>query len=146
MKFMHKVNHLFYLPLLLSITISVHAQTLIEVFTDAPTQLGNLPGTEVIHYDLSAPQKIKEKYLPALPGDIERAKQIMKDYLTSPQGKEFQVAIREAYRGHEKMVRYQLEKIPAVVFDEGKYAVYGITDISKAVMLYKAHLSQEVTP
>lgn len=142
MKFTHKALYLFSLVLLFSIPLSGHAQTQIEVFTDTPTQWDEVPGTQIIHYDLSAPEKIKAQYLPALPGDMNRAKQIMNSFLASPQGKEFLTAIREAYRGHEKMVGYQLEKIPAVVFDQGKYVVYGTTDISKAAVLYNAHLNQ----
>ncbi|PUA30392.1 MAG: integrating conjugative element protein [Cellvibrio sp. 79] len=146
MKFTRNVLCQFTLLLLFSISNIGHAQTQIEVFTDTPTALGNVSGIEVIHYDLSIPERIKEKYLPALPGDIDRAKKIMKTYLASVQGMEFQKAIREAYRGHEKMVQYQLEKIPAVVFNQGQYVVYGITDIQRALALYKSHRNLEEAP
>lgn len=146
MKLTHSVPCLFSLMLLFGISINGHAQVQVEVFTDMPMQLGSVLGIDVIHYDLSAPEKVKSKYLPALPGDVGLASQIMKNYLASPQGQEFKAVIREAYRGHEKMVRYQLEKIPAVVFEQGHYVVYGITDVQKALALYNAHRNQRALP
>lgn len=146
MKFTRNTLLLFSLLLLSCISNSGFAQTQIEVFTDVPVQLGHIPGIEVIHYDLSDPEKVKKRFLPALPPDVDRATQILNTFLASAEGAEFKKAIREAYRGHEKMVGYQLEKIPAVVFEQGKYVVYGITDISKAAALYRAHLNQGVAP
>lgn len=125
---------------------TVNAQTQIEIFSDAAIPAENISGVEVIYYDLSEPEKVKAKYLPVLPSDVERATQIFQSFLVSAEGVEFQQVMKEAYRGHQKMVSYQLEKIPAVVFDQGQYVVYGITDVNKARALYKTHRNQEAAP
>lgn len=125
---------------------AAQAQTQIEIFSDVALPVENVSDVNLIYYDLSEPERVKTKYLPVLPPDVDRATQIMKEYLTSAEGLEFQKVIKEAYRGHQKMVAYQLEKIPAVVFDQGQYVVYGITDVNKARALYKTHRSQEAAP
>jgi integrating conjugative element protein (TIGR03757 family) len=118
----------------------VFAQERIEVFTDTPTQIENLEGVDVVYYDLSAPERIKNQFAPKLPADEKIALAQAKRFFETAEGRVYQLAMRDAYRGRQKMMQYQLTKIPAIVFDDGKYVIYGSTDLAQATMLYRAHL------
>lgn len=114
----------------------------IEVFTDNPALIDSVAGAEVIHYDLSESDRLKRSALPALPPNQEEAMRIIKAFFNSPEGKVFQNNMRSALEGKRKMIQYQLQKIPAIVFDQGKYAVYGMTDVHEAARLYGLYLQQ----
>lgn len=116
------------------------AQPVIEVFTDMPALIDSLPDARVIHFDLSAADRLKGSVLPRLSPNQEQAMLQAKAFFTSPAGIAFKNDIREALRGQQKMIQYQLKKIPAVVFDDGQYVVYGSTDVVEARRLYRLHL------
>lgn len=114
----------------------------IEVFTDSPALIYPVTGAEVIHYDLSESDRLKRSALPVLPPNQEKAMRIIKAFFNSPEGQAFQRNMRVALEGKRKMIQYQLQKIPAIVFDQGKYAVYGMTDVHEATRLYGLYLQQ----
>lgn len=116
--------------------------SVIEVFTDNPALIDSVAGAEIIHYDLSESDRLKQSALPVLPPNQEEAMRIIKAFFNSPEGKAFQRNMRVALEGKRKMIQYQLQKIPAIVFDQGKYAVYGMTDVHEAARLYGVYLQQ----
>lgn len=127
--------------------LPVHAQTLIEVFSDRPVSVANIPGATVTVYDLSRAVSL-ESELPALPSDPVLAKQKAKDWIQSEAGQAHLSRVKSAYRGHEQMIVYGVQKIPAVVFEKGKYVVYGTLDVALAVRDfddYMKHLQQKKT-
>lgn len=130
--------------LLASIGFSLpsHAQDarVIEVFTDEPAFVDRLAGATVVHYDLSELDRLKKTGLPRLPANESQAKEMAIAFFASPEGAKFKEDIKGAMRGHQKMMRYSLQKIPAVVFDQGKYVVYGTTDVAEAARLYQVHV------
>lgn len=120
----------------------LHAQDarVIEVFTDEPAFVDRLAGATVVHYDLSELDRLKKTGLPRLPANESQAKEMAIAFFASPEGAKFKEDIKGAMRGHQKMMRYSLQKIPAVVFDQGKYVVYGTNDVAEAARLYQVHL------
>jgi integrating conjugative element protein (TIGR03757 family) len=138
---MFPMNRIFAFTALLA--LPVFAQETIEVFTELPVQIDALSGVEVIHYDLSEPDRIKSKLNLKLPPDEEIAKAKAKQFFQTPEGKAYQVAMRDAYRGRQKMMQYQLSKIPAIVFDDGKYVIYGTTDVAHSARLYRQHIQNK---
>lgn len=140
---MKMLNTLLFVFLTSLASFQVHAQVLIEVFTDGPTDLDINTGMNVIHYDLSEPQRIKQERAPKFPPDIDAAKRQAQVWFDSPAGLAYQAEMKRAYRGQQLLVSYRLLKTPAIVFDSGKYVVYGTTDINKAGQLYLDRLRQE---
>ncbi len=126
--------------LMVLIAAPAFAQERIEMFTESPANVGSVNAVEVIHYDLSEPSRLKKRLAPKLPADEKLALIKAKQFFTSEEGKAYQIAMRDAYRGRQKMMQYQLKKIPAIVFDDGKYVIYGSTDVAQATMLYRQHI------
>ena len=134
MKFIVKLA----LCLLASASASAQSALHVEVFSDVAISPDNLPGATITYYNLNEPELVKARYLPTLPPDITRAESVFRSFLHSPKGAEFKTDMRRAYRGHQQMVRYQLEKIPAIVFEDGRYVIYGILDVHEAMVIYRA--------
>lgn len=120
---------------------SSQAQTLIEVFTDLPALIDAPTDVKTVHYDLSEVTRLKQTGLPKLPPNQEQAMKMAKAFFATPEGEAFKSEMRAAMRGQQMMMKYQIKKVPAIVFDEGKYVVYGSTDVFDARRLYLAHLN-----
>jgi len=122
---------------LLSINTS-HAQTMIEVFTDAPLLIQSLPDSpvDVIHYDFSEMERLQATALPKLSSDSAESMRVAKAFFQSAEGEAFKRDMLVAAQAYQKLYHYQLKKVPAVVFDQGKYVVYGTTDIATAREAY----------
>jgi len=122
------------------VTTPVFAQESIEVFTETPTQIETFEGVDVIYYDLSAPARVKKQLAPSLPADEKIALVQAKAFFETSEGKAYKIAMRDAYRGKQKMMQYQLSKLPAVVFEGGTYVIYGTTDVAQALRLYHQYI------
>lgn len=141
MKFI--ANRVMLAGLLLGFAVSSsHAQTFIEVFTNLPALIDVPTDVTTVHYDLSEVSRLKQTGLPKLPPDQDQAMKIAKAFFATPEGEALKSKMRAAMRGQQKMMKYQIKKIPAIVFDEGKYVVYGSTDVFDARRLYLAHLKE----
>lgn len=141
MKFIasHSIVTVIVLVLLAS---STQAQTMIEVFTDLPALVDAPRDVQTVHYDLSEVVRLKQTGLPKLPADRDKAMEIAKAFFATPEGEAFKKQMRTAMFGQQRMMKYQLKKIPAIVFDEGAYVVYGSIDVFDARRLYLAHQSE----
>lgn len=125
----------------LLITAESCAQTVIEMFVDQPVAIPSIPNTNVVVYDLSKVHRL-ESNLPRFAADPATSKTLAKKWIASDVGQAHIRSLQDAYRGHEQMVKYSLQKIPAIIFEQGKYAIYGTTDLSLAVREYDAFLKQ----
>lgn len=133
--------HLLFAALSIFSSVFAHSQeTIIEVFVDGPLEVPALPNAQIDVYDLSMPEKVKDTLLPTMPEDPVQAKLIAREFLNSPAGAHFQNSLRAAYAGKLKTIKYQVKKIPAIVFEEGRYVIYGSTDIIGAMHTYDQFL------
>jgi integrating conjugative element protein (TIGR03757 family) len=111
------------------------AQTTIEIFSDSPLMAPTMSNAVVRVFDLSHVAAVK-KNLPRFSPDQALATVQAKAWLDSPAGKAHKDDVKAAYAGHAKMIQYGLQKIPAIVFEQGKFVIYGTTDLHQAVADY----------
>lgn len=137
------MNKLLAVVLLVVCCVSAHAQVRVELFVDAPVSLLPIPGVEVAVLDLSAPESAKREFSPKFSPDVRIARSQAEQFFKTPAGVAYVNRLKEANRGKILSLQYGLQKIPAIVFDEGRYAVYGTTDVAKAVALYRRYRQGE---
>lgn len=113
--------------------------TTVDVFVAQPLIVPAIPYTRITVFDLSRVESIRAT-APRFPAEIETAKVMAKTWLDSAEGKNYISQLKAAYSGRTKMIEYGVLKLPAVVFDAGKYVVYGTTDIQQAVKDYDEYM------
>lgn len=122
---------------LICMSAMVNAQVQVDVFHWGDIKKDSrLPAATIRLFNLNAPTEINRQ-LPRFTGAQAQAEKAAGDWVTSSEGKVFTEALRSAYDGHMLARKYKLQKAPAIVFDSGKYVVYGTTDIRHALLLYR---------
>lgn len=122
---------------LIYMSTTVDAQVFVDVFHWGEiTKDIRLPGATIRLHNLNAPNEINRQ-LPRFTGVPAQAEKTAGNWVQSDEGKTFTEALRGAYDGHLLARKYKLQKAPAIVFDSGKYVVYGSTDIRHALLLYR---------
>lgn len=114
---------------------------IVEAFHDQQTRLINTKLAQrvafVSVYDLSAPERLEKQLSQGLSGDPVLAQKQAQEKITSG-SYELKKAFRKAYEGSMLAMKYNIEKLPAVVFDSGRGGIiYGVADINKAIAIYK---------
>ena len=92
-------------------------------------------GTAV--YDLDRRDRLVAELGESLPADPERARAEMRRRIESSEGRQLLFGLAEAADGNALAARLGIEKLPAVVVD-GRYAVYGVRDVRRALELVAA--------
>lgn len=101
---------------------------------------------ELSVYDINAVDHFEDKINKLLPGDELKAKQAIEEYIARTGREAFEQEAFQAYQGLMAVVRYELKKYPAIVFDETS-VIYGVTDLDDALKRYSAWKSvQGETP
>lgn len=118
-----------------------HAEKLVvEAFYDENTRLLNIQQAEriafVSSYDLSAPSRLERQLSSGLPSNPEEASKIATARLKEG-GNKLQNAFRNAYEGQMKAMSYNVEKLPAIVFNGGQAIIYGEADVNKAITVFR---------
>ena len=72
-----------------------------------------------------------------LPSDPERALAVLRRRMDSSAGRALRAALARAAEGDALAARLGIERLPAVVVD-GRYAVYGVRDVRRAVERVRA--------
>jgi integrating conjugative element protein (TIGR03757 family) len=88
-------------------------------------------------YDINAIDHFEDKINKLLPGDELKAKEALEEYISRTGRAAFEQEAIQAYQGLMAVVRYELEKYPAIIFDE-KSVIYGVTDLDDAMNRYSA--------
>ena len=94
----------------------------------------NLPNIH-IHY-LDAIDVIESRLSDSLPTEFEQAKALIKARIAEMDPAVFEQQLHEAYQPLLLMMRYQLDRYPAIIFDS-QTVIYGVTDISQAIQRYQ---------
>ena len=129
-------------PALLFVSLDAYAEiavTKVEVFVEHPLAVSGIPNTDITVFDLSRKDAVKAT-APHFPPNPETAQTMAKAWLESPEGKAFVLNLKAAYAGHSRMIAYEVLKVPAIVFDKGKYVIYGTTDVMQAVRDYDDYI------
>ena len=115
-------------------------QLVVEAFYDKNTRIINVDMAErvasVTTYDLSAPEKFEDALSEGLSSDPTIAQKQAKLRIEQ-RGNEIQQQLQTAYEGSLKAMQYNIDKLPAVVFNGGQHVIYGVNDVNKAIALYK---------
>lgn len=124
---------------LLMISSPVYAAPQIEVFLGQEQQLKNVKsvkGYSVKVFDLTLASKIEDRISINLSDDPAIAqRQAMK--LLQKNGKNIMHEFAIAHKGTIKANGYKITKLPAITFEQGKYVVYGVNDVMKALKIYR---------
>ena len=137
------------LTLLLFLSHAIQAEkpmvmtpTSIEIFTtiDQPisaidTFVAKHPEIEVRIHRLDAIKQVEDKLSQGLSADPDKAKRLVLRKLQQL-GKATRSQLEHSARSLAKAVQYGVEKYPAIVFD-GELVIYGLTDLSAALMHYR---------
>ena len=97
-------------------------------------------GGATVHV-LDARDGYAEAFGADLPGDPERALAEARRRMATPAGRAALARIAEAAAGNALAARLGIEQLPAVVVD-GRYVVYGVRDVARAVERVEAWRAQ----
>ncbi|HFD11909.1 MAG TPA: TIGR03757 family integrating conjugative element protein [Crenotrichaceae bacterium] len=114
----------------------------LEVITDQPGQIAQVArlrknGINVHIYDLNAGKRIEQELAQGLTGPDQHARQQLKQHIAAIGRKQFETRLQDAFRALIQSVAYQLDRYPAVVFNQGEAVVYGVTDLTTALGYYQ---------
>lgn len=136
------------LPLLGVLTGPVQADPVperIEVFV-APEQVDQVsgqgaiearyPGLPIQVFDLGAAARFEDQLSEGLSADPATAQAQVRQRLQAL-GPGIEARLREAFGGLVRADQLGIDRLPAVVFDDGQAVVYGVTDLSTAVSHYR---------
>jgi integrating conjugative element protein (TIGR03757 family) len=110
----------------------------VEVFANSAMHIAN-PGTAAI-YRLDALALLEEELSAGLPADEALAMPIAQERMRRMEGV-IRTRAGNAAQGLEAALQYGIERIPAIVID-GQDVVYGITDVERALHLWRASLAK----
>ncbi len=150
-----KTNTMFTLLLVLSHVTQAEklmamTPTSIEIFTtiDQPisaidTFVATHPEIDVRIHKLDAIKQLEGKLSQGLSADLDKAKRLVLRKLQQL-SKATRSQLEHSARSLAKAVQYGIEKYPAIVFD-GELVVYGLTDLSAALMHYRHRQAGEAS-
>ncbi len=129
------------IALLLLMSNAVNALTL-EVITDQPNQIRDATelrqqGITVTVYDLTAGDRMAEVMSKGLTGPDTHAHQQVQQRIAAIGRKRFEAQLKQAFQATIQSVAYELDRHPAIVFNQGEAVVYGVTDLHTALRFYQ---------
>ncbi|HAU5637851.1 TIGR03757 family integrating conjugative element protein [Citrobacter amalonaticus] len=116
---------------LAALFISVGASAGTVIYTDSSHAVAANPGPDVSVVELDAPERAQADIFGQLSADPVLAEQRARAVISSPNFRQQQQQLAEAYAGVTHAWSLGLEKYPAVVFDD-VFVVYGTTDVNEA--------------
>lgn len=87
-------------------------------------------GFDVKIYNLDAPKRLLERIAQHLPPNQQAATSTL-----SQRG--VQQQFEAAYQGLSVAARYGVNHYPAIIFNQGEAVIYGVTDLPRALNLYR---------
>ena len=94
-------------------------------------------GIQLSLYNLNAPDSLLTQFDQGLPNDLEQAKKAILNRFQNIGHEKLKQQFMTAYQGVIKSTEYGLDRYPAIIFDQGKAVVYGITDLKSALLKYQ---------
>lgn len=107
----------------------------IEVFTTSAIGIvGQDYGAEI--FEIDGLDALARELSDGLPTDPAEAQQQALQRI-SELGDALRRRAGQATEGLSRAQRYGIKKIPAVVFDDGRSVIYGLTDLNQAIEIYR---------
>lgn len=136
---------------LASIAAESRMPSRIEIISDATHPVENIAtvqkqlrnGASIHYFTIDAQVRLDEKLSQDLPADPEQARAIALKRIQALDRPGLARQLSESFEGLLLAQRYGIDRYPAVVFDEGKSVVYGVTDLQEAVRLYQQSTAKE---
>ena len=97
----------------------------------------NRQGLSFRLYNLDEGKRLLAGLSQNLPSNQDAAKVALEKRFQMMGEQSVQNRFQEAFKGNIKSVQYGLTRYPAVVFDGGKAVIYGVTDLVRALDLYR---------
>jgi len=112
-----------------------HVPSVIEVFTTSDIQIGGVTNDATI-FEIDGLAVLDQELSHGLPTDPEEAKALALQRI-GELGDTLRARAEQAAEGLGRAHHYGIKKVPAVVFDGGRSVVYGLTDLGKALDIYR---------
>lgn len=130
---------------LASIAAESRMPSRIEIISDADHPVENIAvvqkqlgsGASIRYFTIDAQTRLDEALSKDLPADPEQARAIALKRIQALDRPRLAQQLSESFEGLLLARRHGISRYPAVVFDEGKSVVYGVTDLREAVRLYQ---------
>lgn len=88
-------------------------------------------------YNLDAPIALDQALSQDLPNTLDAAKNSLQQHLNQMGGVVLKQQYAAAYQGLVKSIAYQLDRLPAIIFNNGEAVIYGVTDLEVALLKYR---------
>jgi integrating conjugative element protein (TIGR03757 family) len=130
---------------LASIAAEAPAPSRIDILSDAAHPVANVAAvqaqlgraTVIRYFAIDAQPRLEESLSKDLPANPEQARAIALQRIQALDRSTLEKELSESVEGLLLAQRYRITRYPAVVFDEGKSVVYGVTDLREAMRLYQ---------
>lgn len=122
-----------------------HLPERIDIFYDDSVSLTGLEavkemlaGRATTHlYNMNAPDAIEHELGHGLPPDPAKSKGILTERMQAIGIEQLKQRFVAAYQGVIKAQEYGIDRYPAIVFDDGASALYGVADLQEALNRYR---------
>lgn len=94
-------------------------------------------GIEVKTYNLDDGKRLTANLATGLPPNQEQAKRALEQRFKQQGMASVQQQFMQAFQGRIVGVQYGISRYPAVVFNQGQAVVYGVTDLNRALEIYR---------
>lgn len=100
-------------------------------------------GIEVKTYNLDDGKRLTANLATGLPPNQEQAKRTLEQRFKQQGMEAVKQQFMRAFQGRIVGVQYGVSRYPAVVFNQGQAVVYGVTDLSRALAIYREWLRSQ---
>ncbi|WP_404357111.1 TIGR03757 family integrating conjugative element protein [Methylotuvimicrobium sp. KM1] len=94
-------------------------------------------GIEIKTYNLDDGKRLTANLAAGLPPNQEQAKATLERRFKEQGMESVQEQFTQAFQGQIAGMQYGISRYPAIVFDRGKAVVYGVTDLNRALAIYR---------
>lgn len=131
------------LSLMLSVAEARQDKPAIDIITSDQYPLSGLEsaraqGLSVNVYNLDDGKRLVKRLAGTLPPNQVAAKRQLENTFHRMGPAAVRKAFSKAFMAQQVAVQYGLKRYPAIVFNQGKAVVYGVTDVSQAIERYNA--------
>ena len=108
----------------------------IEIFSTSKRPVHADPGRKQSTYHLDALSLLEQALSQDLPSDPDKAKALALERVAAME-QALQDDVENAVEGLSLATAYGLRQLPAIVFDKGRYVVYGVENLERAIIIYQ---------